>query len=839
LGSSDTLTTGSNNTVVIRNLGWSGANFYYKAAFTGDSASTPTLDDVSVNYTTSGSCLPSLGGDFTLTKNCSFANIRDGVDNGNLTIPVYKTLTVNAGQTIGWNEGKGITIATGGSIALNTGAGTTINDSAGVNNGTATGTTLIAGKYDKARSFVGTSNDYINLGDSTTLKPSNITVETWFKTDTTSGSMLIRKRGYGYGIEIGNFVSGASPGQITFWIYDAGAVIYKATSPLTYNDNAWHHAAGVYNGSKVYLYIDGVSVIWSPAGTINYNTGAVALGRDGDSSAAYYTGSLDDVRIYNYARTFSQIAEDMNNTTITGNPAVGLWTMDDQAKLQQSYLWVPDANGDFMIDTSISDQVYRSTQPTSHVRRKDATGYMKGDARDGSVTFTVNTNLNTWNHAGRTCADGGDAVNYSVTALGANSATLSTSPSGSCLVAGDSIILINLQGTYTNMDNVGNYEILTVSSVSTNTVNFTTNKQKYYGNGASDDTNIGTTTSNQRVMLQRVPQYGDVTVNNGITVTANGWSNPKGGVLAFKASGTVTASGGTNFSMNSLGFKGGTVVGAGCANSRERCGGEGGEAWCGPGGPAGRGGVQGTVGAGGGGTGEGGAGIAGAAGYCGAGSGSGGTTATGGYGSAAKGGAGGGGGGGGAASGGGAGYGTAGACAGWSSGSCVATCTSGGTNTSGKGGDSSGVAYGGCMGGGGGTYGVTNLSKLYLGSGGGMGGTELTTVVAGTGGYGGGIILIMGGNVSLTGSIASAGGNGGVGSWGSGYGGSGGGGGSGGSIKIMGATVALGSNLVTSAAGVGGDTNSGDGGAGGVGRIAVWGTTTVTGTTNPTYNTAQ
>jgi hypothetical protein len=52
LDASDTLTTGTNNTIDLSGLGWSGANFYYKITFTSsDGVNTPVLDDISVVFT--------------------------------------------------------------------------------------------------------------------------------------------------------------------------------------------------------------------------------------------------------------------------------------------------------------------------------------------------------------------------------------------------------------------------------------------------------------------------------------------------------------------------------------------------------------------------------------------------------------------------------------------------------------------------------------------------------------------------------------------------------------------------------------------------------------------
>jgi hypothetical protein len=81
------------------------------------------------------------------------------------------------------------------------------------------------------------------------------------------------------------------------------------------------------------------------------------------------------------------------------------------------------------------------------------------------------------------------------------------------LSVGDEVLLINLRGNSTSFVNAGNYETLRIQSISSNVVTFTTSKTKYYGDGSGDDTNIGVGTSAQAVMLQRVPNYTNVTVD--------------------------------------------------------------------------------------------------------------------------------------------------------------------------------------------------------------------------------------------------------------------------------------------------------------------------------------
>jgi len=180
---------------------------------------------------------------------------------------------------------------------------------------------------------------------------------------------------------------------------------------------------------------------------------------------------------------------------------------------------------------------------------------------DGDVTISGSINITTTNSiAGRTCADGGDAVKYSVSSVTSNSTTLTSSPSSGCLANNDFVILINIKGSTStaNSANVGNYEILQVSNVSGATVTFTGNKVNNYGD-TGGDTNIGSASTTQKVLLQRVPYYSSLTINNGATLTGSTWAgtNQNEGVLAIKVSGNLTNNG--TITMSGLGYRGGAV----------------------------------------------------------------------------------------------------------------------------------------------------------------------------------------------------------------------------------------------------------------------------------------
>lgn len=468
-----------------------------------------------------------------------------------------------------------------------------------------------------------------------------------------------------------------------------------------------------------------------------------------------------------------------------------------------------------------------------------------GTGVDGAITISGDKSINSSasSISGRTCTDvggtGGDAPYYSVTALSSTTATLSSNPSNpSCLKAGDEILLINLQGgSSTTTTNVGNYETLTVSSISTNTVTFTTAKTKYYGDGAANDTNIGTGATNQKVMLQRVPNYTNVTVNSTINFypDAYDYSTGLGGVMFFRATGTVTVSG--TIHANAKGYIGGVATtditatratpgqslwyttdtagrgGLADANSPGKDGGNGAYSGGGGGGKSltsagGSGGTSSSAtGAGGGGAGGHAARVSGT--FAGFGGGGGG----GGYGTAGNGG-------------------TGNVDGGNGSGSASGAGGAAGIST---------YNYAGGGGGGASNYGSATLGNLFMGSGGGAGGTGQNASAveySGTaGGRGGGIVLIAANTVAVSGGVQS---NGQQASASSNQLGACGGSGAGGSIRIEGSALSLGITKVTASGGAAQTTTCNKtGGGGGAGRIAAYYASTNSGTTAPDASSTQ
>jgi hypothetical protein len=97
---------------------------------------------------------------------------------------------------------------------------------------------------------------------------------------------------------------------------------------------------------------------------------------------------------------------------------------------------------------------------------------------------------------------------------------------------------MNLQGATADYSSVGLFETKKVTNVTSNTITVDT----AFTNAYSGNT--------QKIIVQRVPNYTNVTINSGNVLTVDAWNggvptgtSNKGGVLFFRAMGTVSGAG--------------------------------------------------------------------------------------------------------------------------------------------------------------------------------------------------------------------------------------------------------------------------------------------------------
>ncbi|AUP78016.1 LamG-like jellyroll fold domain-containing protein [Flavivirga eckloniae] len=151
-------------------------------------------------------------------------------------------------------------------------------------------------------SFNGTTR-YVDLGDTNDLTE-NFTISAWIKSNANGRTIVSKGSAAGYEFTInssGNLVMSFNSGTQT------------VTSTNNVPQNVWHHVAVIYNGSTTKVYIDGIE-----DGTANISTDPVAnsesflIGASGSSPSNFFSGEMDELRVWNRALTVDQLRFVMN-----------------------------------------------------------------------------------------------------------------------------------------------------------------------------------------------------------------------------------------------------------------------------------------------------------------------------------------------------------------------------------------------------------------------------------------------------------------------------------------------------------------------------------------------
>jgi hypothetical protein len=202
-------------------------------------------------------------------------------------------------------------------------SGNTANDSSGkAHTGTLmNGPVWTHGKWGSALSFDAT-DDYVDAGDSDDLTMQNFTLEAWIKWDGVrySGASqkdfatIISKGKYNNGEYVLLFGRSTANSNNEIWLYINGVLRVGWTNSAGLDTN-WHFVSATYDGSVAKIYLDGIERASASVSTTVPNTSnTLKIGRQTTPYSDYYVwgGLLDEVRIYNYARSKAQIAYDYN-----------------------------------------------------------------------------------------------------------------------------------------------------------------------------------------------------------------------------------------------------------------------------------------------------------------------------------------------------------------------------------------------------------------------------------------------------------------------------------------------------------------------------------------------
>ena len=403
---------------------------------------------------------------------------------------------------------------------------------------------------NNALSFDG-SDDYVVLSNESNFDfTTNMTVEFWMNTtNLQSLDGLVTKGDNSWRIHGGN-----TSGRIMFAGSGAFADFESTTSV---DDGLWHHVAVTYDGANAKIYIDGVMEN-SVAATAPINNGnyAVTLGNNLQHLSRAFQGDMDEVRIWNVAKTSAEINADMN-TTLNGNEAglvsyfnfnqgiangnnSSITTLNDNsvngnngqltnfALIGSASNWVDNSSCSLQLTPTVlvtihdivapvADNATLSdltdecsvSMPTAPTATDNCSGAITGTTTTTFPITTQGTTVVTWTYDdgnGNTSTQTQNVVITDVTAPVADIATL-TDVTATCEVTSltDPTATDNCSGTVT----VTNDATLPINTIGTTVVTWT-----------YDDGNGNTSTQTQNVIVSS-PSIDVTTTTTDLTITAN------------------------------------------------------------------------------------------------------------------------------------------------------------------------------------------------------------------------------------------------------------------------------------------------------------------------------
>ena len=197
-------------------------------------------------------------------------------------------------------------------------------------------------------------NDYVSFGNTAGLGSSQFTLEIWFKKDgagisvqtDTNGVIAIpliskgRMEGEGSNLDMNYFLGIDYATNTLCADFEEGSGQanpgknhpIKGVTPIC--NFRWYHAAVTFNGNSFVLYLNGVpentlSINAFPqSASIQHASIGSALNSTGAASG-FFNGRLDEARIWNYARTQTQIDSNFTVEIISAPGLQGRWGMNE------------------------------------------------------------------------------------------------------------------------------------------------------------------------------------------------------------------------------------------------------------------------------------------------------------------------------------------------------------------------------------------------------------------------------------------------------------------------------------------------------------------------------
>ena len=268
-------------------------------------------EDMTSPYGASWNTTTASNGAHTLT-----AVARDTAGNQTVSSPVSVTVSNSAPPPPPPTTTAGLV----GAYGFDAGSGTVAADaSATRNDGSISGAQwAAAGRYGSALRFDGI-NDVVSVPDAAALDlTTGMTLEAWVNPAVATDWRTVILKEINAGLAYALYSNHNSPSPAGY-AHIVGTAISDGTGgPTTLPLNTWSHVATTYDGANLRLFVNGAQVSSRAlTGSMIQSTNPLRVGGNA-VWGEYFSGLIDEVRIYNRALTASEIQADMASPVTSG-----------------------------------------------------------------------------------------------------------------------------------------------------------------------------------------------------------------------------------------------------------------------------------------------------------------------------------------------------------------------------------------------------------------------------------------------------------------------------------------------------------------------------------------
>jgi hypothetical protein len=192
--------------------------------------------------------------------------------------------------------------------------------------------------------------DRVTVSNSGNVAAGPITVAAWLRTTASNADMIALSKGPS-GADQWRLWRGRTGNEMFFMIGGTTTQVSARSIPQQGTDGAWHHYAGVWDGTTVRLYIDGYETMTMPATqtqAMRTSTDPICIGSSsskGKCGSVPWRGDIGTAGVWNRALTASEIVALSRRESFPG------------ATLQRAALWqINEGTGQTLDDSGVSNR---------------------------------------------------------------------------------------------------------------------------------------------------------------------------------------------------------------------------------------------------------------------------------------------------------------------------------------------------------------------------------------------------------------------------------------------------------------------------------------------------